>query len=72
MSDVLTDWHQAKQQLIAVVTRLVADGTLSAAEADAILRQVIATDVTFTITDAVNRAFAGTIFDTAERGYERR
>jgi len=65
-------WQQAKQQLVAITSQLVAEGKITAGEADALLRQVIATDVSLTINQLVEQTISDALITAFSRSYDRR
>ena len=65
-------WQQAKQQLVAITSQLVAEGKITASEADALLRQVIATDVSLTINQLVEQTISDALITAFSRSYDHR
>ena len=66
------DWQRAKQQLVTITSQLVAEGKITAGEADALLRQVIATDVSLTINQLVEQTISEALITAFSRDYDRR
>ena len=71
-SSQMSDWQKAKQYLVAITSQMVAEGKITAADADALLRQVIATDVTLTINQLVEETINDALFTAFSRSYDRR